>query len=55
MKHSFALALAMTASFATAGTSLAWEPTKPVEFVVTSAPGGGTDNFTRMIQSIILK
>lgn len=55
MKHSFALALAMTASLATAGTSLAWEPTKPVEFVVTSAPGGGTDNFTRMIQSIILK
>jgi hypothetical protein len=26
---------------------------KPIEFVVTSSPGGGTDNFTRMIQSII--
>lgn len=33
----------------------AWQPSKPVEFVVTSSPGGGTDNFTRMIQSIILK
>ncbi|NOU05989.1 MAG: tripartite tricarboxylate transporter substrate binding protein [Hyphomicrobiaceae bacterium] len=35
--------------------ALAWQPTKPVEFVVTSSPGGGTDNFTRMIQSIIVK
>jgi putative tricarboxylic transport membrane protein len=33
----------------------AWKPTKPVEFVVTSSPGGGTDNFTRLIQSIITK
>ncbi|CAN1499148.1 PBP2_Bug_TTT domain containing protein [Rhabdaerophilaceae bacterium] len=55
MKHPFALALAMAASISTAGSSFAWEPSKPVEFVVTSAPGGGTDNFTRMIQSIILK
>lgn len=40
---------------ATAASAQAWQPTKPVEFVVTSAPGGGTDNFTRMIQSIITK
>ena len=32
-----------------------WKPTKPVEFVVTSAPGGGTDNFARVVQSIIAK
>ena len=32
-----------------------WKPTKPVEFVVTSGPGGGTDNFARMVQSIIAK
>jgi tripartite-type tricarboxylate transporter receptor subunit TctC len=32
-----------------------WQPTKPVEFVVTSSPGGGTDNFARMVQSIISK
>ncbi|MCA0424938.1 MAG: tripartite tricarboxylate transporter substrate binding protein, partial [Proteobacteria bacterium] len=37
------------------GPALAWQPTKPIEFVVTSSPGGGTDNFTRMIQSIITK
>lgn len=35
--------------------ALAWQPSKPIEFIVTSAPGGGTDNFTRMIQSIITK
>ncbi|OYW99881.1 MAG: tricarboxylate transporter, partial [Bosea sp. 32-68-6] len=33
----------------------AWQPNKPVEFVVTSGAGGGTDNFARMIQSIISK
>src|SRR3712207_9362962 len=32
-----------------------WKPMKPVEFVVTSAPGGGTDNFARIVQSIISK
>ena len=32
-----------------------WKPTKPVEFVVTSGAGGGTDNFARTIQSIIAK
>ena len=25
----------------------AWQPDKPVEFVVTSGAGGGTDNFAR--------
>lgn len=37
------------------GAAQAWQPTKPVEFVVTSGAGGGTDNFARMIQSIISK
>jgi tripartite-type tricarboxylate transporter receptor subunit TctC len=32
-----------------------WKPTKPVEFVVTSGAGGGTDNFARIVQSIISK
>jgi putative tricarboxylic transport membrane protein len=32
-----------------------WKPTKPVEFVVTSGAGGGTDNFARVVQSIIVK
>jgi tripartite-type tricarboxylate transporter receptor subunit TctC len=40
-----------------AGTSLAadWKPVKPVEFVVPSGAGGGTDQFARLVQSIIVK
>jgi putative tricarboxylic transport membrane protein len=39
-----------------AGTATAaWQPNKPVEFVVTSSAGGGTDNFARVVQSIIVK
>ena len=33
----------------------AWKPTRPVEFVVTSGAGGGTDLFARTVQSIITK
>lgn len=40
--------------YATAA-SAAWVPEKPVEFVVASGPGGGTDIFSRTIQSIIVK
>ncbi len=53
----FALTAALTAAFALGGgaTAQAWQPTGPIEFVVTSGPGGGTDNFARVIQSIISK
>jgi tripartite-type tricarboxylate transporter receptor subunit TctC len=30
-----------------------WKPTQTIEFVVTAGPGGGTDNFARVVQSII--
>ncbi len=33
----------------------AWQPTKSIEFVVTSGAGGGTDNFARVVQSAITK
>ena len=33
----------------------AWEPTKPVEFVVPAGPGGGADQMARLIQGIIVK
>ena len=46
-----ALAVALAASPARAE----WKPTKPVEFVVTSGPGGGTDNFARLVQAIVTK
>jgi putative tricarboxylic transport membrane protein len=32
-----------------------WQPARPVEFVVASGAGGGTDIFARTVQSIILK
>ena len=39
---------------AASGTAYAeWAPERPVEFVVASGAGGGTDNFARTIQSII--
>ncbi|MBU3565611.1 tripartite tricarboxylate transporter substrate binding protein [Polynucleobacter sp. MWH-HuK1] len=33
----------------------AWEPTKPVEFIIPAGPGGGADQMARMIQGIITK
>ena len=33
----------------------AWQPAKPIEFIATAGPGGGTDNFARAVQSIIAK
>lgn len=39
-----------------AGPAVAeWQPNKPVEFIVASGPGGGTDQFARLVQSIIQK
>src|SRR6516164_8505226 len=32
-----------------------WKPSKPIEFVATAGPGGGTDNLARTVQSIIVK
>ena len=56
--------LSKTAAFLAAGVcalavagpaGAAWQPTKPVEFIATAGPGGGTDNMTRTIQSMITK
>ena len=35
--------------------ALAWEPTKPVEFVVPAGTGGGADQMARLVQGIIVK
>jgi putative tricarboxylic transport membrane protein len=32
-----------------------WQPQKPIEFVATAGPGGGTDNLARAVQGIITK
>src|SRR5688572_12882158 len=38
-----------------AAPAAAWEPTKPVEFVVPAGTGGGADQMARLIQGIIVK
>ena len=38
-----------------AGPALAWEPTKPVEFIVPAGTGGGADQMARLIQGIAVK
>ncbi|HSW08909.1 Bug family tripartite tricarboxylate transporter substrate binding protein [Aquabacterium sp.] len=45
------------ALLAIAGTTPAhaWEPSKPVEFVVPAGTGGGADQMARLIQGIIVK
>ena len=33
----------------------AWEPTKPVEFVVPAGTGGGADQMARFVQGVVAK
>lgn len=46
----FGLAIGLTGA-----ASAAWQPAKPIEFIATAGPGGGTDNFARAVQNIITK
>lgn len=55
MKKSLIIACLAAAAGSVALPALAFEPERPVEFVVTAGPGGGTDIFARTIQSIIVK
>ena len=43
------------AAAALATPALAWEPSKPVEFVVPAGTGGGADQMARLVQGIIVK
>src|SRR5437879_11704543 len=50
--------LLSAAAIVLAGTipaSAAWQPQKPIEFVATAGPGGGTDNLARAVQNIVTK
>jgi len=50
------LAVVLSSLFVVAGSAqAAWEPTKPVEFIIPAGPGGGADQMARMIQGIITK
>ncbi len=48
-------ALAVAASLVAGSALAAWEPSKPVEFVVPAGTGGGADQMARLIQGIIVK
>ncbi len=43
------------ASLAAAPAFAAWEPTKPVEFVIPAGTGGGADQMARLVQGIVIK
>ena len=49
-------AVAISAAAMLASTAhAAWEPTKPVEFVVPAGTGGGADQMARFIQGVVIK
>ncbi len=58
MSNGIFTAVAGTATvvlLAAAPAHAAWEPTKPVEFVVPAGTGGGADQMARLIQGIVIK
>ena len=50
-----AAAIGAIAALCITPTAQAWEPTKPVEFVVPAGTGGGADQMARCIQGIVTK
>ncbi len=54
-RTAIAVALAAGASLSQGPAFAAWEPTKPVEFVVTAGTGGGADQMARFIQGVVAK
>ena len=48
-------AAALATALITMPSHAAWEPTKPVEFVVPAGTGGGADQMARLIQGIVIK
>jgi tripartite-type tricarboxylate transporter receptor subunit TctC len=58
VRNTFRRALVAAAVAATAVASslaYAWEPTKPVEFIVPAGTGGGADQMARFIQGVVAK
>ncbi|MBF0279841.1 MAG: tripartite tricarboxylate transporter substrate binding protein [SAR324 cluster bacterium] len=49
------LSIFVAGLFSIPGSVMAWEPKKPVEFVIMAGQGGGADRLARLIQSIIAK
>ncbi|XIA63582.1 Bug family tripartite tricarboxylate transporter substrate binding protein [Bradyrhizobium sp. TZ2] len=59
MKRSAQLALGTIAALYAAGITVpataAWEPVRPVEFIIPAGTGGGADQMARTIQGIVTK
>ncbi len=48
-------ALWIVQAFVPAPALAAWEPTRPVEFIIPAGTGGGADQMARTIQGIVTK
>jgi putative tricarboxylic transport membrane protein len=48
-------AAALSLAWTSAALAQGWQPSKPVEFIVTAGAGGGTDIFARTVQAAIQK
>jgi putative tricarboxylic transport membrane protein len=55
LKRALPRALGATLLLCAATASYAWEPAKPVEFVVPAGTGGGADQMARFLQGVITK
>ena len=57
MRRTTALLLAglLAGGFGVWGSAQAWEPTKPIEFVIPAGTGGGADQMARLISGIAEK
>src|SRR3979490_3162057 len=55
VKPQFAAIAFVLAACVSGAANAAWQPVKPIEFIATAGPGGGTDNFARAVQGIITK
>ncbi len=49
MKLDGVVALVLTLLVAAPTSAVAWEPTKPIDFVVPAGTGGGADQMARLI------
>ena len=57
-KRVTAAAAAVSAGFISmigGASAQAWEPTKPVQFIIPAGPGGGADQMARFLQGVIQK
>src|SRR3989442_4562866 len=55
MKLDAVVALVFTLLIVVPVSAVAWEPTKPIEFVVPAGTGGGADQMARLIAGIAEK